>query len=161
MKHGLKKHPLYDTWKSIRRRCTDPRYREYQYYGGRGIKMLPLWAKHPLSFINYASDLENAYSEGLTIDRIDNDKGYFPGNLRWATKSEQVLNRGIQKNNKTGYVGVCFTQGAYKSTIKVFRKSVHLGTFESAIKAAQARDNYIIENKLKGYKLQVLTPQKL
>lgn len=73
-----------------RKRCTNPNDCGYSNYGGRGITFdFP----DTLSFVRYVEEHLGPRPEGRTIDRIDNDKGYAPGNLRWATYREQRLNQ--------------------------------------------------------------------
>jgi len=71
------------------RRCTEPARVEYPNYGGRGITVCDRW----LDFDNYIADVGYPPAPGLTLDRIDNDGNYEPGNVRWATWSEQNFNR--------------------------------------------------------------------
>lgn len=71
-------------------RCTNPNSNMYPYYGGRGISICPEWRKQK-NFETWA--LENGYCPGLTIDRIDNDKGYSPDNCRWVTYKVNCNNR--------------------------------------------------------------------
>ncbi len=66
-------HPLYSTWKSMKSRCYNPNRRDYRYYGGRGIGVCDSWIK---SFERFVEDMGER-PEGHTLDREDNDKGYF------------------------------------------------------------------------------------
>jgi len=87
--HGLKKHPLYQTWAQMKARCLNPRSKAYPEYGGRGIKVCDRWL---LSFKDWLADVGERPARGMTIDRENNDGDYEPSNVRWATKSEQARN---------------------------------------------------------------------
>ena len=89
--HGVGSR-LYRIWTNMKTRCTNP-HDDYKYsrYGGRGITVCRQWLDDYGAFREWA--LVNGYSDDLTIDRIDNDKGYEPDNCRWATKSAQAYNR--------------------------------------------------------------------
>jgi hypothetical protein len=87
--HGLSKHPLYDVWHSMLRRCTNPRDVSYKNYGGRGITVCERW--HAIE--NFIADMEPTYIPGLEIDRQDNDKGYDARNCRWVSPSVNCDNR--------------------------------------------------------------------
>lgn len=78
-------------------RCHNDKCRRYVDYGARGIAVCSEWLESPESFYNWA--LNNGYQEGLTIERIDNDKGYFPKNCTWIPRSQQSKNR--RKHGKT------------------------------------------------------------
>lgn len=84
-KHGMGKERLYFTWHKMFQRCENPKIHNYRNYGGRGIKVCEEW-KDILTFRNWA--LSNGYRDDLTIDRIDNDGNYEPGNCQWITQSE-------------------------------------------------------------------------
>jgi hypothetical protein len=75
-------------------RCHDPNNKSFKYYGARGISVCELWRN---SFEEWWEHMGNGYAKGLTIERIENDKGYEPGNCRWATQKEQQNHR---RNNR-------------------------------------------------------------
>ena len=74
----------------MRARCNNPNHSRYKDYGGRGIRICAEWNRFD-AFREWA--LINGYREDLTLDRMDNDKGYEPSNCRWATYKEQRHNR--------------------------------------------------------------------
>lgn len=87
--HGLTGDPVYGRWSKMIRRCTDPTNAAYPDYGGRGITVCDRW-RDPAKF---HADMSPTYEDGLELDRIDNDGHYEPGNVRWATRSQNADNR--------------------------------------------------------------------
>ena len=144
--HGLCSHKFYGTWHQMKSRCNNPKNKGYKNYGGRGITVCAEW----LNLKTFLDWCDTTYIEGMTLDRIDNDKGYSPENCRWVDASTQVINQRISKRNKSGYVGVSWRKDRNKWTIriKIKTKYVWVGDFDDLMEAVIFRDQYIIENKL-------------
>ena len=81
-------------WRNMIYRCESPRHRAYQYYGGRGIAVYDEWRQDFTAFLGHIGPRP---SPDYSLDRIDNDGDYRPGNVRWATRSEQRRNRPWQR----------------------------------------------------------------
>lgn len=140
--HGfsVKKHPLYNTWILIRQRCLNKNNHAYDHYGGRGITICDRWQ----SFRNFAIDMGLKPSNDHSVDRIDNDLGYFPENCRWATVSEQRFNRRVFSNSSTGFAGVQPNgRGSFTSMVHINNTRHHLGTFKTVEEAVNARQKFI------------------
>lgn len=85
---GRKRSATNNAWTNLVARCTNPNRPDYRYYGGRGITVCERWLN---SFAAFVEDM-GIRPDGRSIDRIDNARGYEPGNCRWATKDEQMQN---------------------------------------------------------------------
>lgn len=110
-KHGLGDSRIMRTWVRMKYRCNNPNCSMYKNYGGRGIKVCNEWLDKENGFINFYNwAIKNGYTDDLSIDRIDNDKGYFPDNCQWITVSENTAkaNKGKvkRKANKGMYYGI-------------------------------------------------------
>lgn len=90
-RHGALHTRLHSIWTGMKTRCSNPKAVNYKNYGGRGISICKEWTDDFTAFKDWA--LKNGYQDNLTLDRIDNDGDYDPSNCRWATYSQQALNR--------------------------------------------------------------------
>lgn len=105
--HGLcRRHPLYGVWVQMRQRCNNPNSDSWRKYGGRGIRVCRRWD----DFAAFARDV-GARPKGASLDRVDNDGNYTPGNTRWATPIEQAAN--TRRANKVTYAGKMLTLAAW------------------------------------------------
>lgn len=91
--HGQSKTRLYKTWACMRNRCNSPKDAKFKDYGGRGIKVCQEWQDSFEAFRNFVSKLPHFGEAGYSLDRINNDGNYEPGNVRWATPKEQRNNQ--------------------------------------------------------------------
>ena len=103
-KHGLTKykvraHPLYEMRNRMLTRCYNAKESDYPYYQGRGITVCDEWINNPKSFMEWA--LNNGWQKGLSIDRIDSNKGYSPENCQFITLSENIKKKWADKKSST------------------------------------------------------------
>lgn len=97
--HGLRYHPLYIAWKAMKYRCDNIKYKHYDNYGGRGIKVCERWYE----LTNFIEDMYPTFSKGLEIDRTDNNGNYEPENCKWVTHTENNNNK--RDNRRVEYNG--------------------------------------------------------
>lgn len=128
---GLRKHPLYPTWRGMRARCYNKGSTGYARYGGRGIKVCGRWN----DFEAFLKDMGDPPSDQHSLDRIDVNGDYTPENCRWASWSLQMHNR----RPKGKYPGVRQTKsGSWRAAIRNNGYLEHLGTFPTEDQAGEA-----------------------
>lgn len=91
--HGMAGTRFYRIWTGAKDRTTNPKSKYWDRYGGRGITFDSSW----LHFENFYKDMYSSYEDSLTLDRIENDKGYNKGNCRWATMEVQINNTRVNR----------------------------------------------------------------
>jgi hypothetical protein len=98
--HGMSSTPEYFAWAAMLSRCHNPANPRYDDYGGRGITVCDRWRA---DFAAFLADVGRRPSPAHSLDRIDNDRGYEPGNCRWATAYVQARNRGRRALGRSGH----------------------------------------------------------
>lgn len=93
-KHGMSKTREYKSWSEAKQRCGNSNNDKHKWYGLRGIKMCDEWLNDFMAFYNHIGEKPIGYE----LDRIDNNKGYEPGNVRWVSRLENVRNRSISRD---------------------------------------------------------------
>ena len=146
--HGLTHNQFYKTWNAMMSRCTNLKHKSYPNYGARGITVCDEW----LDVTNFVAWVDSTHPNisGVSLDRIDNDKGYSPDNCTWSSRTMQNINKRMQVTNTSGFVGVSWHKGNTKwfAQISVNKIVIYIGSYLTIEEAVLARDNYIIENKL-------------
>lgn len=122
---------IFKKWQGMKARCYDKHNSRFCRYGGRGITVCEEWKNDFTAFYDWAMD--NGYKEDLTIDRIDNDKGYYPENCRWATIKEQCNNRSTNVKITIGNATKTLTQWCeiFNVKYKTINKRYHSNGFTS------------------------------
>ena len=128
------KHYLYRTYGGMKKRCLTKTDKDYERYGGAGVKIDSRWLG-PEGFFNFIEDMGDR-PEGLTLDRIDSKGDYSKSNCRWADPHMQAKNKKKSKNN-----GVSFYKltNKYRSRITVKGTTYMLGFFNTIEEALEAR----------------------
>lgn len=123
-RHGKRYTSIYNIWRNMKARCYNENNISYKYYGARGIRVCDEWINSFESF--YKWSINNGYNNGLTIDRLNNNKNYEPNNCRWVNMTEQQNNR--RNNRLITYTGETKTLSQWASLygIKVVTLSQRL-----------------------------------
>lgn len=116
-KHGATNTRLYSIYQNMITRCYNPNSESYSYCGGKGIKICDEWLNKD-GFINFQNwSINNGYNDNLSIDRINNDKGYKPDNCRWVTMQVQQNNR--TNNHMININGECDTMANWARKLDI------------------------------------------
>jgi hypothetical protein len=125
----------------MRQRCEYPKHKNFDRYGGRGIKVCEEWKTGWRDFYKWA--ISNGYADNLTLDRIDNDGDYCPENCRWVTRTQQANNTSrnvlITYNGKTQNLSEWVKELGIRRSLIKYRMSCGM-SFEDAIKTPSLRD---------------------
>ena len=170
--HGFNKnHKTYKAWTKMKERCFNPNSNSYADYGARGITVHPYFLE---DFMNFYNEIGEAPNNGRlwSIDRIDYTKNYEPGNIRWATNAQQARNKGMMKNNSSGFNGIHWEDKVHPDGLKSTTYAVvqwkeyevgkqvghkksfsvkKFGLLEAFALACEYRENKIKELNLLGY----------
>jgi len=129
------------SWKAMVGRCNNINDPSYHNYGGRGIRVCDRWLGDD-GFANFIKDIGERPSADYSIDRLDVNDNYCPENCRWASHTQQMINRRMFKNNKSGYTGVYITKNKkYLAILKMNNKVMLCKQFKSIDEAIAARKN--------------------
>jgi hypothetical protein len=153
--HGMTATKEFYAWSDIKKRCLNENCKAYVNYGGRGITVCDEWIN---SFETFFNDMGYAPSKSHSIDRINNNDGYYKENCRWTDIKTQANNKRPMKkpiDNTSGYKGIDFSKKNNKWRARIYKgKEIHLGLFdniEDAIKARELAEKEFV--KVKQYYL--------
>lgn len=141
-------HPEYTRYANMIDRCYNKKNKNYERYGGRGIRVCDRWREECTGVLNFSKDM-GPCPEGYSLDRVDVDGDYCPDNCRWATYSTQAYNKKKVSSNKTGRTGVCKVKSGksdrYRAYISHGGKQITLAMTPSYEEAVRVREQAEIE----------------
>lgn len=139
MTHGMEGSSIYKSWDAMVQRCTNPNSTAWKDYGARGITVCERW----LTFENFYADMGDRPFPGASLDRINNDGNYEPGNVRWVTRVENARNTRINRFIEHRGERLCLSAWAEKAGISPSLLSARIGrlgwTFERAVSTPPQR----------------------
>lgn len=137
--HGMYGTPLYKKWSGMKRRCLNKNDKSYKNYGGRGITVCEKW----MNFKGFMEDMGTSFKEGLSIERIDNEKGYSKKNCKWITMEDQARNkRGLRiytHDGKKMSIAEWERERGFKDGTLRARLDVYGWSFEKAISTPKTK----------------------
>ncbi len=147
LKHGMSRTPTYNTYQNMLKRCRDPSDTHYHAYGGRGIKVCLKWRT---SFSAFLADM-GPKPPGMSIDRIDNDGDYEPGNCRWATSKEQARN--TSRTIPTQFKGHAVTLQDVHDATGINRDALYRRIVNKGMTGDEAVKDFFAKHKPRHYHL--------
>ena len=114
----MSEEPIYKVWRTMKQRCDKPTFRQFKDYGGRGIKVCDRWRV----FENFLKDLGPPPPGDYSLERLDNDLGYEPGNVIWASRITQARNK--RNNVRFEFDGVSMTLGEWAERLRVNKRTL-------------------------------------
>lgn len=139
-RHGMSRTPEYKAWEKMKARCAD---KSNPRYGGRGIDVCQQWKD---SFSCFYRDVGPRPSKDHSIERINNDLGYFPENCKWATNTEQLNN--TCRNRPVSAFGETMSVSMWSRKIGISKKTLWNRLFRSKMLPEEA----LVNSKWQGYK---------
>ena len=140
--HGGSQDPEYKLWHGMLERCRNPNASGYKRYGGSGIHVCKCWQK---SYAHFLNDVGRRPSMQHTLERINNSRGYYPNNVRWATRKEQANNR--RTNRQLIVAGVTKTVSQWATVTGIPEQTIH-----HRIRAGWSATACVTPQRLQGYK---------
>jgi len=143
--HGAGNEPWYGSWMGMVRRMTNPKEHAYNHYVvEKGLHIDPSFVSDPWAFYEEIGEYPG---KGYSIERIDNDLGYIKGNLKWATPLEQASNKGIYKNNRSGFSGITWSKERSAWDVRIYhnKKTYFVGRFSDLEEAVKEQKNRKVE----------------
>lgn len=155
--HNKSTSKYYSIWKMIKQRCYNEKCINYKYYGARGITMCDEWKN---SFTTFESWILDTYpdTENLSIDRIDNNKGYSPDNCRMTTHVNQMNNQ-RPRQNQSGYscISLCKKSSNWVVRYDYNLKHTHVGSFKTLEEAVKALHQSLNDNNINKSNIKDIT----
>jgi hypothetical protein len=134
--HGMSYRDFYGSYSKMLYRCNNKDSERYRDYGGRGIKVCKEWQDSPTNFLR---DMGERPSKKHSIERVDNERGYFKENCIWATSSQQNSNKRKPKNQSKFGTGIYKVKNRFYS----YNKEKYIGSFKTVQGAILAREGDI------------------
>lgn len=133
--------PEYRVWAAMKSRCKNPRDSNFKRYGARGIDVCEEWKL----FNNFIQDMGRRPSDKHSIDRVNVNGNYEPGNCRWATLTQQALNQRLRIDNTSGYKGVSLNYKKWTPYVFYQGTTYPFGSYRTAEEAAYIYDQVMLQ----------------
>ncbi len=136
--HKMTNTPTYRSYRAMLNRCKNPSYKNFKYWGGKGVKVCDRWLE---SFENFLEDMGER-PKGTSINRVQGAMVYSKETCKWDDRSTQSFEQSKYRNNTSGVTGVSENRhGSFIARISVNNKQIHLGSFSSLEEATKARQD--------------------